>query len=133
MGGVVIAIGLMAVGLAVGLQLLRITEWVNAGFLAFYLPSEVGVVERSVSGWVVWGGAGLLAFLVPGVMLHVAGMWRRVVVLGATIFLTIAWGPVLMLAAYRAEVAVVLVAVVWSGFCALIYAANHELPVTYLT
>ena len=45
-----------------------------------------------------------------------------------TFVLTIFWGPVLILAAHKPDIGVALVAVLWSGFCAMVYATNHVLP-----
>jgi hypothetical protein len=36
---------------------------------------------------------------------------------------------VLLLAAHKPEIGVALVAVLWSGFCAMFYTTNHVLPV----
>ena len=46
-----------------------------------------------------------------------------------TFALTLAWGPVLLLASHKPEIGVALVAVLWSGVCAMFYTTNHALPV----
>jgi hypothetical protein len=83
---------------------------------------------RPLDAFTLWGGTALLAFLLPAVILNVPGAWRRLVVWGGTLALTLGWGPVLLLAAYRPEIGVALVAVLWSGFCAMFYTTNHVLP-----
>jgi len=43
--------------------------------------------------------------------------------------LTFFWGPVMIIASFKPEIGVAIVAVLWSGFCAMVYAKNHWLPV----
>jgi len=47
---------------------------------------------------------------------------------GTTLVLTLAWVPVLALAGYQAEVTMPLLALIWCGLWAMIYATRHQEP-----
>lgn len=132
-GLAVFATGVMALGLAVGLEFLKILGHVNGFLAAAFRPEGMAPPTRPVDPVFLWGAAVLIAFGLPAVMLNVAGMWRRAVLWGGTFVLTLSWAPVLLLASFLPETAVALVAVLWSGFCAMTYAANHVLPADRLT
>ncbi len=128
-GLAVFATGVMALALAVGLDFLKLTGGANGFFESVFLPKGMDAVSRPIDPVALWAGTAVLAFALPAVMLNVPGNWRRMVVWCGTLALTLSWGPVLLLASYRPEIAVAVVAVLWSGFCAMIYATNHVLPV----
>ena len=128
-GLAVFATGVMALALAVGLKFLKLAVKLDGFFETVFLPKGMGSASRPLDPAVLWMVAAALAFALPAVMLNVPGTWRRMVVWCGTFALTLSWGPVLLLASYRPELAVVVVAVLWSGFCAMIYATNHVLPV----
>ena len=128
-GLAVFSVGVMAIALSAGLSFLGLMEKVD-GFLESLLAQQgMAAPAKSLGSIALWGGSALLAFLLPAVILNVPGLWRRLVVWGLTFALTFAWGPVLLLAAHKPEIGVALVAVVWSGFCAIVYTTNHFLPV----
>jgi hypothetical protein len=54
--------------------------------------------------------------------------WRRTVLWVTTLFLTLAWIPVLALAGYKADVTTPLLALVWCGLWSMIYATRHQEP-----
>ena len=120
--------GLMALALAVGLDFLKVIERMNVWFTQMLTGSGLSQPVREISKEVLWLAAGFMAFLLAAVLLNIPGMWRRILVWGITIALTFFWAPVLLLAAYKPEIGVVLVAVLWSGFCAMVYATNHVMP-----
>ena len=127
-GLAVLSAGAMALALSAGLQFLGLMGKMD-GFLESLLsPNGMASPPNSLSSFALWGGSAMLAFLLPAVILNVPGLWRRLVVWSLTFALTLAWGPVLLLAAYRPEIGVALVAVLWSGFCAFFYSTNHILP-----
>lgn len=128
-GLAVFATGVMALALAVGLGFLKLVVTVDGFFAAVFLPKGMPPASHSLNPAMLWTATALLAFALPAVMLNVPGTWRRMVVWCATLLLTLSWGPVMLLAALRPEIGVAVVAVVWSGFCAMIYATNHVLPV----
>lgn len=128
-GVAVVAAGGMALALALGLKWLGLMGVIDRFFLRIFSPEGMKVPELSLMPGVVWTCAGVLSFLLPAVILNVAGVWRRLFIWGGTVVLTVSWGPVLVLAARVPEIGVALVAVMWSGFCAMFYTIHHELPV----
>ena len=118
----------MAIALAAGLGFLKVMERFD-GFLAATLNRPgLSDAPHSLPPWALWAGTGMLAFFVAAVMLNVAGTWRRLVIWGLTLVLTFFWGPILLIASFKPEIGIAIVAVLWSGFCAMIYATNHSLP-----
>ena len=122
------AIGGLALVLAAGLDLMRFFDRFdyvisnalsNNGELATmkYLPKIV-----------IWSATGLLVFGLAAAMLAVPGQWRRVVLWITSLFLVAAWAPVLALASHAPEISATLIATFWSGLCALVYAAKHQMP-----
>ena len=128
-GLAVFSAGAMALALAAGLRHLGLMARIDAFLEQFLSPIGMGAQPRSLEGFALWGGSALLAFLLPAVILNIPGLWRRLLVWGLTIALTLAWVPVLLLAAHKPQIGVALVAVLWSGFCAMAYTTNHILPV----
>ncbi|MDP4624693.1 MAG: hypothetical protein NWT08_06075 [Akkermansiaceae bacterium] len=121
--------GVMALGLAVGLKLLGLMARIDAFFLSAFSPDAMKAPERPLEPVILWAATALLAFALPAVILNVPGLWRRLIIWGVTIGLTFSWGPVLVLASRMPEIGVALVAVLWSGSCAMFYTINHVLPV----
>lgn len=122
---------LMAIALAAGLGYLKFIHRLDLFLQNLLTIPGLSAPSRSISPQVVWIAVALLSFFVPAVMLNVAGTWRRVLVWGLTFLLTLFWGPVLLIAAYRPEIGAALIAILWSGFCAMIYATNHEIPADF--
>lgn len=131
-GLAVLSAGAMALALAAGLRFLGLIGKMDGFLESVFSPEGMMPPTNSLGAIELWGGSALLAFLLPAVILNVPGLWRRLVVWGLTFALTLAWGPVLLLAAHRPEIGVALVAVLWSGFCAMFYTTNHVLPVDKL-
>jgi hypothetical protein len=119
----------MALGLAAGFQYLGLMSRINALFADVFSPQAIGKAELSLNPWILWLGTALLAFALPAVILNIPGAWRRIVVWAGAFLLTLSWAPVLLLAAHKPEIAAALIAVVWSGFCAMFYTTNHAMPV----
>jgi len=128
-GLAVFSAGVMALALAAGLSFLGLMGKVDGLLESLLAPQGMAAPAKSLGPIALWGGSALLAFLLPAVILNVPGLWRRMVVWSLTFALTLAWGPVLLLAAHKPEIGVALVAVLWSGFCAMFYTTNHVLPV----
>lgn len=128
-GLAVFATGVMALALGVGVVFLRIIDRIDGFFESAFQLHGMDAPTRALDAAVYWMATAFLAFALPAVMLNIPGAWRRVIVWVVTISLTLAWGPVLVLASYKPEIGVALIAVLWSGFCAMIYAHNHVLPV----
>ena len=119
---------LMAIALAAGLGFLRLMERFDGFLTALMRPLGLSDPSQSLSPWALWSATALLSIFVAAVMLNVAGTWRRLLVWVITLVLTVFWGPVLLLASFKPEIGVAIIAVLWSGFCAMIYATNHWLP-----
>lgn len=128
-GLTIVTVGVMALGLAMGLKWLGLMSRIDGLLLTTFSPDAMKYPEKPLEPVLLWGGTAFLAFALPSVILNVPAQWRRLVVWGGTIALTISWGPVLVLAARMPEIGVALVAVLWSGFCAMFYTLNHVLPV----
>ncbi|QTN33055.1 hypothetical protein HZ994_12255 [Akkermansiaceae bacterium] len=127
-GLAVLAAGGMALGLCAGLQFLGLAARLDGLAGRMFLPTGMAEPPRPLDPMVSWLFTAAFAFALPAVILNVPGLWRRLVVWGVCIALTIAWGPVLVLAAHKPQIGVALVAVLWSGFCAMFYTTNHVLP-----
>lgn len=128
-GLAIFATGVMALSLAVGLRILKLLGHLDGFFETAFLPRGMAAASRSLDPMAIWAATTLLAFALPAVMLNVPGTWKRSIVWGGTLALTFSWGPVMVLASLRPEIGVAVVAVLWSGFCAMIYSTNHVLPV----
>ncbi|MGJ8633933.1 MAG: hypothetical protein ACSHX7_08435 [Luteolibacter sp.] len=128
-GIAVLAIGAMTLVLAFGLDFLKVTKLLEAVLSGFFQVKALGEPVHGIGLGALWAGTAVLAFGLPYVILHVPGIFRRVLVWAGAFVFTVTWVPVLLLAAYKAEIGVAIVAVLWSGFCAMFYASNHDLPV----
>lgn len=128
-GLAVLSAGAMALALAAGLRFLGLMGKIDGFFESVFFLKGMAPPPNSLSYLALWGGSALLAFLLPAVILNIPGLWRRLVVWALTLVLTLAWGPVLLLSAYKPEIGVALISVLWSGVCAIFYTTNHVLPV----
>lgn len=128
-GLTIATVGVMALGLAMGLKWLGLMSRFDGLLLEAFSPAAMKHPDKPLEPFLLWGATAFLAFALPAVILNVPGQWRRLVVWAGTIALTVSWGPVLVLAARMPEIGVALVAVMWSGFCAMFYTLNHVLPV----
>lgn len=128
-GLAVLSAGAMALALSAGLRFLGLMGKMDGFLESVFSQKSMASPPNSLTHIELWGGSALLAFVLPAVILNVPGLWRRLVVWALTLALTLAWGPVLLLAAHKPEIGVALVVVLWSGVCAMFYATNHVLPV----
>lgn len=127
-GLAVLSAGAMALALSGGLQFLGLMGRLDEILASLFSPRGLGKPELTVDPQVIWLSSAALAFALPAVILNIPGAWRRLVVWGGTVALTVSWGPVLVLAAHKPQIGVALVAVLWSGVCAMFYTTNHVLP-----
>jgi hypothetical protein len=121
-------IGSLSILLAVGLSALRILDRADLAIGSLMSQGKPARFPKALPEWAVWLAVVLLAFGLTFAILNVAGTWRRVVLWITTMALVAAWAPVLSLAARAPDVAAPLIAVIWSGVCALVYAGNHRMP-----
>jgi hypothetical protein len=127
-GAAVLAIGGMSVVLAAVLEVLgfsRRFDGVVAGWMA---GSGLGGDFRVLPVVVPWLWTVPMGFGLAAAMLGSRLAWRRAVLWGSTLFLTLSWIPVLALAGFRAPVTMPLLALVWCGLWSMIYAARHQEP-----
>lgn len=123
-----VASAFMAIALAAGLGFMKIMDRLDGFIEALLTRPGLSAASHSIPPWVLWIGTATLSIFLAGVMLNVAGTWRRLLIWGLTLALTLFWGPVLVIADFKPDIGVAIVAVLWSGFCAMIYATNHQLP-----
>ena len=122
-----IAIGALSILLAAGLGLLGVLERVNHVIGGMVSKGGVSHFPKTLPGWAPWLATVFFGFGLSFAILSVGGTWRRLVLWITALVLVAAWGPVLALAAYAPDIAAPLIAVLWSGVCALIYARNHRM------
>jgi len=113
--------------LAGGLELLGFLARMNAGIARLVSRNQTEIFPQRLPDWSIWLAAGVFAFGLAAAILGIPGHGRRAVLWLTTVFLVGAWAPVLSLAAHVPAIAAPWVATLWSGVCALVYAANHRM------
>lgn len=117
------AIGALSTLLAAGLGVLGLLGALNGS-----IGRWVGqATPKSLPAWLPWLAAVAFAFALALAILSVPGTWRRVVLWVTAVVAVAGWAPVLGLAAHAPDIAAPLVATVWSGVCAVVYARNHRM------
>ena len=116
----------MAVGLAVGMDSLGFWSGPDAWATAWTARLGDGIHDVPAM-WVLLLTV-VSAYALPLLMLSSAQWGRRVVWWCSLLMVTVAWLPVLALASWKLPPCMPLVALLWSGLCALIYAQRHRLP-----
>ncbi|MFD2256322.1 hypothetical protein ACFSSA_06525 [Luteolibacter algae] len=129
LGLAIFATGVMSLALAAGLQYLGLVARLDRALASWFSPSSLGMMERGIHPLLLWCSTAFLAFGLAAVMLNIPGSWRRLLIWAMTVVLTFCWGPVLVLSAYKPEIGVAIIAIIWSGICSMVYAVNHILPV----
>lgn len=123
-----VAIGSMSLILAAGLDLLGFLEHADRLVAGFVSRNGAEKFSKELPEAVIWIAAWLFAFGVAWAVLAVPGHTRRLFLWFATLFMVLAWAPVLSLAAHRPDVAAPFIATLWSGLCAMFYTFNHHMP-----
>jgi hypothetical protein len=121
------SIGVISLVLALGLQTLGLLDRFNVAFLTAAENAGLGVVTP-LPPWTGWVVALLVAFVLPMVILETPGHGRRTILWLSALIVVMALGPVSLLTSHGLPLAAPLVAVVWSGFCAKVYASRHHMP-----
>jgi hypothetical protein len=70
----------------------------------------------------------ILSYALPLLMLATPHWWRRLILWVSLTLLTAGWLPVLALASWKLPPSLPMIALLWSGLCAFIYAQRHRLP-----
>ena len=122
------AIGSMSLILAAGLELLGFLERINQAIAGFVSRGGAEKFSKHLPEAVTWVAAWIFAFGLAWAVLAVAGHARRLFLCFATLFMVLAWAPVLSLAAHRPDVAAPFIAALWSGLCGIFYTMNHRMP-----
>ncbi len=122
------AIAALSILLGVGLSLLGTLDRANFAIARIVSQDPAAPYPKFLPQWSLWFAAALIAFALSFSILSVAGAWRRWVLWISAIVLTAAWAPVLSLAAHAPDVSAPLVAALWSGVCAIVYAGRHLMP-----
>lgn len=119
-------IGTMASGLAIVLD--------SAGFWSEWDLALNGWMDRLGEGMREVSRESLLccvvfaSYLLPFLLLRTPQWWRRMILWLSFLLVSLAWWPVLALASWKMEPCMPMAALVWSGFCAMVYAQRHLLP-----
>jgi hypothetical protein len=127
-GAAVLAIGGMSLVLAAALELLGFSKKLDALVSHWISGSGLEGEFRVLPDFSIWLWTAPLAFGLAAGMLGSRMNWRRTVLWVTTLFLTLAWIPVLALAGYKADVTTPLLALVWCGLWSMIYATRHQEP-----
>jgi len=121
-----LSIGTMSLVLVVGLDLLGVWNPLDTAATAW--TARLGDGMRDVPAGVVLLITAIGTYALPLVMLASPQWWRRARLWLSALFLTVGWLPVLALASWKLPPCMPVIAVLWSGLCALIYAQRHALP-----
>jgi hypothetical protein len=123
-----LAIGGMSLALAAGFHFLGLLGRIERALLT--IPGQLGLSgePQVFPASIAWSVAAALAFVLPWLLLQSPASWRRAVLWLTVLALILGWIPVMGLAAKWCPLAPSLVAVGWSGLCALIYGSRHRMP-----
>ncbi len=124
----VIVIGSLTVLLVVGLTLPGILDRLDGLVARLTLDDAGQAFPKSLPSWSIWLSTIFLSYAVPFAILEAPGRWRRLMLWFTALVLVAGWAPVLVLAARAPDISAPWIATLWSGICAIFYAANHRMP-----
>jgi len=110
-----------------GLQILGFLHLLNAEITRLVARGGAENFPKHLPAWCIWLAAAGFAFGLATAVLGTPGHGRRAVLWISTMILVAAWAPVLSLAAHAPDIAAPSIATLWSGICAMVYAANHRM------
>lgn len=113
--------------LAGGLELLGCFYPMNASISRIVNIPGTKNLPQHLPEAAIWGAAAVFALALATAILGSPGHGRRVVLWISAVAVVAAWAPVLSLASYAPEMAAPVIATLWSGVCAMVYAANHSM------
>lgn len=122
------ALGALSVLLAAGLELLGVLARMNEGVAAAVSRGGAEKFPKSLPLWLVWLAVVVMAFGTAAALLGTPGLGRRLLLWLSALAVVAAWAPVLSLAAHAPEIGAPWIATLWSGVCAIFYAARHAMP-----
>ena len=120
-------IATMSILLVVGLGALGILDRVDHAITWVLMRGKPVEFAQSLPAWTLWLVTVVFALGLSFALLSVGGTFRRVILWLTTLFLVAGWAPVLSLAAHQPEIGAPLIAVLWSGVCAMVYAGSHRM------
>ena len=121
------AIGGLSLVLATGLEALGFLKRLNAEIAAQFSRNGLEKFPKHLPDWSFWLAAVGFSFALAAAILGTPGHARRAVLWITAVVLTGAWAPVLSLASHSPDIAAPWIATLWSGVCAMVYAANHRM------
>lgn len=122
------SIGGMSLVLAATLELLGFSQKLDLVVATWVKTTGLGGDFRELPAYAAWLWTVPMVLGLAGGMLGSRKNWRRSVLWATTLVLTVAWVPVLALAGYQAKVTMALLALLWCGLWAMIYATRHQEP-----
>ncbi|MBK1827136.1 hypothetical protein [Haloferula rosea] len=123
-----LAIAMMGLVLAWMLDYLGVLKPVDHALMGWVNGFGLDGANRVLDGWVPWSWAGLMTVGVCQAVVHVRGMWRRLIIVVSAMVLTLTWIPVLALAAFHTPLTGSMIALIWGGVGSLVYAERHREP-----
>lgn len=126
--GAALAIGSLSILLVAGLALPGIVVRLDGSIARMTAEGGGAGFPKSLPTWCVWLFTLFVSYAVPFAILGAPGIWRRCMLWLTALVLVTGWAPVLVLAAHAPDIAAPWIATLWSGICALVYAANHRMP-----
>lgn len=124
----VATIGALSMILAGGLELLGFLARANDKIARWVSRDGAESFPNHLAVGLIWLAAAVFAIALASAILAIPGQSRRLILWLGSLVVVAAWAPVLSLAAYAPEIAAPWIATLWSGVCALVYAANHRNP-----
>ena len=95
------AICVMALALAVVLDLTGLADRMDAALGFVFLPKGMKAPMRDLDPLILWLATAFLSLALPAVILNITEMWRRLLIWSLTFAITLLWGPVLLLSSYK--------------------------------
>ncbi len=125
--GAALTIGSLSILLVAGLTLPGIVDRLDGAVARLTVESGASF-PKALPVWSIWLFTFFVSYAVPFAILAAAGTGRRLMLWFTALVLVAGWAPVLVLAAHAPDIVGPWIATLWSGICALVYAANHRMP-----
>lgn len=122
------AIGGMSLAVALGFQSVGLNARIDASLLGWLNAMGLGTTPVVLPAAIGWGLSLLFGFGLSFAILESPGHARRAMLWLSTLVIVMGLLPVLGLSAKWWSQAPLLVSVVWSGLCSIIYATRHWMP-----
>lgn len=127
-GGASLAIAMLSMALAAGLEMLGLIGRLDAAIAARVSRGDAAALSNTLPPWLPWVAAALLSLGLSAAVLSSPGLWRRLILCLVLVLLISTWVPVLSLANYSPQISAPWIASLWAGICSVFYAASHRMP-----